>query len=128
MRHIGTLAPSLFRREGAAWTIAFDGQVCQVPDARGLHYLARLLRQPGVGVPSDELVAEFGVRRRDPVRPGAGDQRERARLLVTKNIRAALRKIAEVHPSLARHLEATVRRGYVCRYVPDPRVPLRWEA
>jgi hypothetical protein len=47
---------------------------------------------------------------------------------VTKAIRTALVKIGEVHPALAQHLEATIRRGYVCRYMPDPRVPTSWES
>ncbi len=35
-----------FRREGDYWTIAFDGKVVRMRDAKGLGYLARLLRQP----------------------------------------------------------------------------------
>jgi pimeloyl-ACP methyl ester carboxylesterase len=36
----------LFRREGDYWTIAFAGKVVRMHDAKGLGYLARLLRQP----------------------------------------------------------------------------------
>jgi pimeloyl-ACP methyl ester carboxylesterase len=36
----------LFRREGDYWTIAFAGKVVRMRDAKGLGYLARLLRQP----------------------------------------------------------------------------------
>ena len=35
-----------FRREGDYWTIAFDGKVVRMRDAKGLGYLARLLRHP----------------------------------------------------------------------------------
>ena len=35
-----------FRREGDYWTIAFDGKVIRMRDAKGLGYLARLLRHP----------------------------------------------------------------------------------
>ena len=35
-----------FRREGDYWTIAFGGQVVRMRDAKGLGYLARLLRHP----------------------------------------------------------------------------------
>jgi len=31
-----------------------------------------------------------------------------------------------VHPDLGRHLRATVRRGYYCVYLPDPRTPIAW--
>ncbi len=53
---------------------------------------------------------------------------ERARVTVTKGLSAAISRIRAVHPALAQHLAATIRRGYVCVYVPDPRRPIRWEA
>ena len=37
----------VFRREGDYWSIVFDGQTLYVQDRRGLHYLARLLADPG---------------------------------------------------------------------------------
>jgi pimeloyl-ACP methyl ester carboxylesterase len=37
---------TLFRREGEYWTVAFGGQVVRMRDAKGLGYLARLLRHP----------------------------------------------------------------------------------
>jgi hypothetical protein len=52
---------------------------------------------------------------------------ERARVAVTKAIKAALEKIAERHPELGAHLSATIRRGYACAYVPDPRIQIDWE-
>ena len=36
----------LFRREGDYWTVAFGGKVVRMRDAKGLGYLARLLRHP----------------------------------------------------------------------------------
>ena len=36
-----------FYREGECWTIAFDGQIARLRDARGLALLSQLLRQPG---------------------------------------------------------------------------------
>jgi hypothetical protein len=109
----------VFRREGEYWTIAYDGQVIRLRDAKGLHYLVRLLRQPGRPVPVTEL-AEHST--------GAADHAslERARLAVTKAIRIALARIAAAHPGLGRHLTATVRRGYSCVYLPDPRAPIAW--
>jgi hypothetical protein len=53
---------------------------------------------------------------------------ERARVTVTKGLTAAVTRLRAVHPVLAQHLTATIRRGYVCIYVPDPRHPIRWEA
>jgi hypothetical protein len=117
----GRVSPEehVFRREGEYWTIAYDGQVIRLRDAKGLDYLVRLLRQPGRPVPVMEL-AERGA--------GAADHAslERARLAVTKAIRIALARIDAAHPGLGRHLSATVRRGYSCVYLPDPRTPIAW--
>jgi hypothetical protein len=109
----------VFRREGEYWTIAYEGQVIRLHDAKGLVYLARLLRQPGQPVP----VTEFAERS-----AGAADHAslERARLAVTKVIRIALAHIAAAHPALGQHLSATIRRGYSCVYLPDPRTPIAW--
>jgi len=37
---------ALFRHEGDFWTLAYEGTVCRVKDAKGLHYIAYLLRHP----------------------------------------------------------------------------------
>jgi hypothetical protein len=57
----------------------------------------------------------------------AASHSERARVAVTKAIKAALEKIAERHPELGAHLSATIRRGYACAYVPDPRIRVDWK-
>ncbi len=49
----------------------------------------------------------------------AGDPSERARTTVTRRIRDAIGRIAEVHPSLGRHLQNSVRTGTFCSYVPE---------
>ena len=56
----------------------------------------------------------------------AADHGERARLVVTKAVKSALCRLAVVHPRVAAHLQATVRRGYFCVYTPDPRTPITW--
>ena len=48
--HSSTLerAPAgIFCREGDFWSITFEGESTRIRDARGLHYLARLLSEPG---------------------------------------------------------------------------------
>jgi hypothetical protein len=50
----------------------------------------------------------------------------RARIAVTKAIKAGLERVRPAHHALASHLDATVKRGYVCVYRPDPRSPIRW--
>ena len=37
----------IFRREGDYWTVTFDGHTVHVRDLKGMHYLARLLADPG---------------------------------------------------------------------------------
>lgn len=64
----------------------------------------------------------FGGRERVASSPG-----ERARLSVSRAIRAALSRIGEQSPSLGTHFEATIRTGTFCAYVPDPRVQTTWE-
>ncbi|RIK90079.1 MAG: hypothetical protein DCC71_25650 [Proteobacteria bacterium] len=57
----------------------------------------------------------------------AGSAAERARVNVTRTVRAAIEKIAAAHPALGEHLAATVRTGLFSSYAPDPRRALRWE-
>jgi hypothetical protein len=71
-----------------------------------------------------ELARAVGLGGRDR---RAASHAERARLNVTRAIRAALANLARVHPSLGRHLAATIRTGRYCAYLPDPRAPIAWE-
>ena len=73
-----------------------------------------------------ELSAAVGLGNRD--RTSSTSSAERARVSVTRAIRASMERIGEYSPALAAHLEATVRTGTYCAYVPDPRAPIRWEA
>src|SRR5262249_17008370 len=112
-------AEHLFRREGDYWTIAHEGRIVRLRDMKGLRYLARLLGQPGKPIHVMELTG------RDAAPPNPAEL-ERVRLAVTRAVKAALRRITAEHPELGRHLAATVRRGYVCRYLPDPWSGIRW--
>lgn len=51
---------------------------------------------------------------------------ERARTAVRKAIAAAISRIEQHDPALARLLRDTVRTGANCRYEPDPARPVRW--
>ena len=72
-----------------------------------------------------QLSGAVGLGGRD--RSGASSSSERARISVTRAIRGALDRLGSQSPSLARHLEATVRTGTYCSYTPDPRAPITWE-
>jgi hypothetical protein len=70
-----------------------------------------------------ELARAVGLGGRDR---RAASHAERARLNTTRAIRAAMANIARAHPSLGRHLAATIRTGRYCCYAPDPRAPIDW--
>jgi hypothetical protein len=71
-----------------------------------------------------ELARAVGLGGRDR---RAASHAERARLNATRAIRTAIANLARVHPSLGRHLAATIRTGRYCAYTPDPRAPIAWE-
>jgi tetratricopeptide (TPR) repeat protein len=71
-----------------------------------------------------EIVRAFGLRGRDR---RAGSTSERARLNVTRAIKAGLRKISEHHSTLGELLERSIRTGSFCSYVPDPRILVSWQ-
>ena len=50
--------------------------------------------------------------------------RERARTAVTYRVRAAIRKLDQLHPELGRHLANSVRTGTWCSYRPETDVTL----
>jgi hypothetical protein len=70
-----------------------------------------------------ELAAATGLGGRD--RKSASNA-ERARVSVTKAIRAALKRVEEHDQAVARELRATVRTGTFCVFEPDPRRPVAW--
>ena len=69
-----------------------------------------------------QLTEAFGLGGR--ARP-TGSATERARSAVTYRVRAAVRRIAEVHPELGRHLGNSIRTGTWCAYRPETDVV--WE-
>ena len=121
----------VFRREGEYWTLGYAGTVVRVRDAKGLHYIPCLLDHPGEGLPV--LALSSGTAQvRSPENPSvevsgvecasaaqAADV-ERTRLAVTQCIKASLKKIAALHPSLGYHLTTSIKTGACCTYMPDP--------
>ncbi len=64
----------------------------------------------------EQLSGAFGLGGRART---AGSSAERARSAVTARIRAAIRKLADLHPELGRHLANAVRTGTWCSYQPE---------
>jgi signal transduction histidine kinase/DNA-binding response OmpR family regulator len=56
----------------------------------------------------------------------AASASERARINVTRALKAVVDKVASSHPDLARHLRAALKTGVFCSYSPQPGVPDAW--
>lgn len=52
---------------------------------------------------------------------------ERARISVTRVVKAAVSRIGDHSPELKHHFASTIRTGTYCSYNPDPRLPVRWQ-
>jgi tetratricopeptide (TPR) repeat protein len=72
---------------------------------------------------TSQLAAAVGLGGRDRK---TGSAAERARVNITRAIRAALARIRAHSPALAGHLDATIHTGTFCSYTPDPRAPITW--
>jgi hypothetical protein len=57
----------------------------------------------------------------------AGSAAERARLNVTRAIKAAIQKISERHAVMGELLERSIKTGSFCSCVPDPRTRVSWQ-
>ena len=122
---------AIFRREGDYWTIGFERIVIRMRDAKGLHYLQRLLAAPGREVDVLDLAARTMLPSTRAADPGGRDDAaaapgKRARSAVSKSLRTCLKRIEAAHPPLGAHLASTVTTGYFCSYKPDPRAPIEW--
>ena len=71
----------------------------------------------------DELRRAAGLGGRS--RLGAPEA-ERARVNVTRTLRAAIERIAPAAPLAAAHLRGSIKTGAACRYEPAPGGPSRW--
>jgi pimeloyl-ACP methyl ester carboxylesterase len=199
--HVGAAkvpAGAVFQREGEYWTLAWQGNLMRLRDAKGLHYINYLLANAGRYVPAVELanagktapatlssiengrtvaglgdagevldaVARARYRGRitelreelaeaeqlndsgrvhrlrweleqlgDQIAAAVGlrgqartiaSHRERARLTVTKAIKAAIVKVRSSDAALGHHLATCVKTGNLCTYDPGPaQVPWR---
>lgn len=95
----------------------------EIDDAEAANDIARADRaQVEFDALVDHLTAAVG--RSGRTRQGTGTA-ERARSAVTQRIRAAIRRIEEVHPPLGRHLAAAVVTGTWCCYRPER--PTSWD-
>lgn len=74
---------------------------------------------------TSELARAVGLGGRDR---RAASHAERARLNVTRAIRAAMANLDRANPQLGRHLSSTIHTGRFCSYTPDPRAEVAWRS
>jgi tetratricopeptide (TPR) repeat protein len=92
---------NVFRREGDYWLVVFDGNTVRVRDLKGMHYLARLLADPGREYHALDLVtAETGADARVDSGRATGLSRsslgDAGEVLDARAKRAYRRRLAEI--------------------------------
>jgi len=120
---------AVMRRIGDVWTIEHARRTLHLSDGRGVQFIALLLARPREEVHSLALVATVdGVARTAASSAGlqSGSHAERARVNVTRAIRATLKRIAGYDAALGHELQRTLRTGTFCVYEPDTQQPLTW--
>jgi DNA-binding response OmpR family regulator len=121
---LGDAGPALDPQAKAAYKRRLDELQADVAEAQRWHDLARATTaQAEIEFLTAELAAAVGLGGRDR---RVASSAERARLMVTKAIRAALHKIRDNHPALGHHLAVSITTGTCCTYTPDPTAPLSW--
>ena len=95
----------MFRREGDYWTVSWRGNVVRIKDAKGLHYIAYLLANPGRQVLACELAAAGTApgKQRASTDPGctAADLGDAGALLDAKAREQYRHRIGELREELA---------------------------
>ncbi len=72
----------------------------------------------------EQIVAALGLGGRDRK---AASHAERARLMVTKAIKAAIAKVRTNDEALGRHLATSIKTGHCCAYDPGPAPSIFWD-
>ena len=122
----GDAGPVLDAESKAAYRRRLDEIREELDEAERWNDPARVDRlQVELQALTHELASAFGLGGRD--RP-TGSSAERARVSVTRAIRAALRRIDEQSPALGAHFDATIHTGTFCSYMPDPRAAITWRS
>jgi hypothetical protein len=73
---------------------------------------------------AQELSSAIGLGGRDR---RTASNAERARVAVTKAVRATVKRIGEMNAELGQELDRTIRTGTFCSYEPDLRRPVSWK-
>ena len=120
----GDTGPILDQEATAAYRsrlIELEEEITEAESWNDAERLSRL--QEETQVLTHELTSAFGLGGR--TRPSAAPS-ERARISVTRAIRASLGRIEQQSTALGEHFDVTIRTGTFCSYSPDPRAPFDW--
>ncbi len=110
----------------AAYRVRLEDLQAEVDEAELFNDPARAAKaREEIDFIASELARAVGLGGRDR---RAASHAERARLNVTRAIRAAIGNLARANPPLGRHLTSTIRTGRYCSYTPDPRAEIDWES
>jgi len=72
---------------------------------------------------SGELASAVGLHGRSR---SSSSHAERARINVTRAVKAVIQRIGARHAALGRYLATTIKTGTFCSYAPDPHHPISW--
>lgn len=124
LAHPATPEPVLDRQAREAYRRRIEDLRDQIEeaDAHGDHERASRAREE-LDFIADELHRQI---RGDGSSRTVPDATERARVNVSRAIRASIAKIAEQDASLGHHLDRDIRTGTYCSYVPDPSAAPTW--
>jgi DNA-binding response OmpR family regulator len=121
---LGDAGAALDAQAKRAYKRHLDALRDELEEAQRFHDPTRAAKvQAEIDFLSAELAAAVGAGGRDR---RAVSIAERARVNVTKAIKAALSKISDSHPLLGQHLATSIKTGTFCAYTPDPTHPLSW--
>jgi tetratricopeptide (TPR) repeat protein len=121
----GDAGPALDTAAKAAYRRRLDELREELDEAESFNDPERAARaREEMDFVASELAGAIGLGGRD--RKTASNA-ERARVAVTKTVRATLKRIDEMDSDLGQELSATIRTGTFCSYEPDRRRPVSWE-
>ncbi len=118
-----------FRREGDYWSVTFEGRTVHVKDLKGMHYLARLLADPGREFHVVDLVlaASGGAvpaQRSAPGESGLSQPGDAGEVLDARAKKAYRRRLAEIDEDIEdaraagdgeREAQAEIERDFLLR-------------
>jgi len=110
----------------AAYKARLDELRAELEEAEDFNDPARVAKtKEEIDFLTSELARAVGLGGRDR---RAASHAERARLNVTRAIRAAMGNLDRANPPLGRHLSSTIHTGRFCSYTPDPRAQVAWRS